>query len=73
MGLDPDKWFNHVEKAMLMLAQPYMEDGEVKRYCRCGQTAHYVREIRTLYSNYVRLTQTRALADITPVRPSTVN
>jgi membrane-bound lytic murein transglycosylase F len=57
MGLDPDRWFNHVEKAMLVLARPYMDDGEMKRYCRCGQTAHYVREIKTLYSNYVRLTQ----------------
>ncbi len=58
MNLDKDKWFNNVEIAMLKMATPYMKDGKVVRICRCGQTAAYVREIRTLYNNYLRLTQT---------------
>lgn len=56
MGLDPNRWFDNVETAMLALARPYRSDGEWTRRCRCGQTVVYVREIRTLYNNYVRLT-----------------
>jgi len=55
MGLDADRWFNHVEKAMLTLSKPYNRDGEWVRYCRCGQTTNYVREIKILYNNYVRM------------------
>jgi membrane-bound lytic murein transglycosylase F len=57
MNLDKNKWFDNVEKAILVLARPYWKDGETKRNCRCGQTVAYVRDIRTLYSNYMRLTQ----------------
>jgi len=57
MGLNPDRWFDNVETAMLALARPYHRDGEWLRRCRCGQTVAYVREIRTLYNNYVRLTE----------------
>ena len=57
MGLDPNRWFGNVEKAMLALAQPFEKDGEMIRNCRCGETVVYVHEIRTLYNNYVRLTQ----------------
>jgi membrane-bound lytic murein transglycosylase F len=57
MGMDKNKWFNNVETAMLKLARPYLKDGVAMRKCRCGQAATYVREIRTLYNNYLRLTQ----------------
>lgn len=57
MGLDADRWFNHVEKAMLILSKPYTKNGDVVRYCRCGQTTTYVRDIKTLYNNYLRLTR----------------
>ncbi len=57
MNLDKNKWFDNVEKAMLTLAKPYWKDGETTRNCRCGQTVVYVRDIRTLYTNYVRLTR----------------
>ncbi|MEX2524513.1 MAG: transglycosylase SLT domain-containing protein [Gammaproteobacteria bacterium] len=56
-GLNPNRWFDNVETAMLALAQPYRHDGEWTRRCRCGQTVVYVREIRTLYNNYVRVTE----------------
>lgn len=66
MGLDKDKWFNNVEKAMLVLARPFKKDGKTVRECRCGQTVVYVQEIRSLYSNYVRLTQTTRIASNEP-------
>jgi membrane-bound lytic murein transglycosylase F len=62
MGLDADRWFGNVEKAMMALAKPYKKDGEIVRNCRCGETVVYVHEIRVLYNNYVRLTQTVRLA-----------
>lgn len=62
MGLDPNRWFGNVEKAMLALARPFEKDGEIVRNCRCGETVVYVHEIRTLYNNYVRLTQARQVA-----------
>jgi len=70
MHLNPDRWFNNVEKAMLKLSRPYRQDGEVVRACRCGQTAVYVREIRTLYNNYVHLTQSLRTADKENARSS---
>jgi membrane-bound lytic murein transglycosylase F len=57
MHLNSNRWFDNVEKAMLAMSRPYRKDGELVRYCRCGQTVAYVREIRTLYNNYVQLTQ----------------
>jgi len=62
MGLDKDKWFKNVELAMLLMAKPYQKNGKKIRDCRCGQTVVYVREIRTRYFNYIRLTETQQLA-----------
>jgi len=62
MGLDSDRWFGNVEKAMLALAKPYTREGEVRRLCHCGQAVIYVREIRSLYHNYVRLTEITQIA-----------
>ncbi len=63
MGLDENRWFGNVEQAMLVLARPFEKEGETIRNCRCGQTVVYVREIRTLYNNYVRLTQSTQVAE----------
>ncbi len=57
MNLDKNKWFDNVEKAMQSLARPYWKNGEAMRRCRCGQTVIYVRDIKTLYNNYVHLTR----------------
>jgi peptidoglycan lytic transglycosylase F len=65
MGLDKNQWFDNVELAMMSLAKPYMKDGEQVRYCRCGQTVVYVREIRTRYFNYIRLMETQKVASLT--------
>jgi membrane-bound lytic murein transglycosylase F len=66
MNLDQDRWFDNVEKAMMRLAVPYTRDGETVRDCRCGQTVVYVRDIRTRYTNYVRLTQSPRTAAADP-------
>jgi len=57
MKLDKNRWFNNVELAMLKLGLPHQKDGESVRDCHCGQTVAYVREIQTLYNNYLRLTR----------------
>jgi membrane-bound lytic murein transglycosylase F len=62
MGLDPNHWFGNVETAMLALAAPVEKDGEMVRNCRCGQTVVYVKEIRRLYHDYIRLTQAAQVA-----------
>jgi len=68
MNLDKDRWFDSVEKAMLALSRPYNRKNEkLIRYCRCDQTAIYVREIKTLNSKYVRLSEVMKLAYRDPV------
>ncbi|MGH0036878.1 MAG: transporter substrate-binding domain-containing protein [Myxococcota bacterium] len=54
-GLDPDRWFGHVEQAMLL-----KEDPEVYRQTRFGyargrEPVNYVRAIRDRYRAYVRV------------------
>ena len=43
-GRDPLRWFGQVESTMARMAS----EGQ----CRCGQTVHYVRAIRSLYKAY---------------------
>ncbi|MEQ8497670.1 MAG: transporter substrate-binding domain-containing protein [Gammaproteobacteria bacterium] len=50
-GLDPTRWFGHVEQVMRQLARQ-------DRNVRWGQTVAYVRAIRSLYSTYNRLQET---------------
>ncbi len=68
MGLDRNRWFDNVEVAMMKMAQPFNRDGEQIRLCRCGETVVYVREIRTRYFNYVRLTESLQLASLSRYR-----
>lgn len=53
LGLDPDRWFDHVEKVMLGFGRPAGEDG--RGLCRCGQTVAYLRAIRSRYDAYLQL------------------
>ena len=55
MGLDKDRWFDNVEKTMLASSSRNAGNADIP-LCRCGQTVAFVREIRTRYNNYVRLT-----------------
>ncbi len=54
-GLNPDKWFGNVEKAMLFLAQPKYAKAARFGYCRCGEPVKYVSEIQTRYDAYAKL------------------
>lgn len=55
-GLDPQKWDNNVEKALLMKMNPrYYNDPVVKYgYARGTETSAYVRRIMDFYDNAVK-------------------
>jgi membrane-bound lytic murein transglycosylase F len=55
LGLDPDKWFRHTEKAMLLLSQPRYYQRSRYGYVRGSETVRYVSEIQNRYDHYVRL------------------
>ena len=58
MDLDPDRWFDNVELAMMSFAKPVStDDGESLRACHCGQAVVYVRDIRSRYNSYLHLTR----------------
>jgi membrane-bound lytic murein transglycosylase F len=54
-GRDPDRWFHHVEEAMLLLKKP--EYAAVARfgYCRGDQPRNYVRDITDRYLSYTQI------------------
>ena len=52
-GWDPDQWFGHVEKAMLLLAKPAYYNRARYGFCRGGQPVHYVANIQQSYEAYV--------------------
>ncbi len=58
MGLDQNRWFDNVERAMRAMARP----GKGHAPCRCGQTVRYVRDIRNLYSIYASSARATRLA-----------
>ena len=62
-GWDPDQWFGHVEKAMLLLAKPAYYNRARYGFCRGGQPVHYVANIQQSYEAYVE-----ALASGGPVQ-----
>lgn len=54
-GLDPNRWFGNVEKAMLMLEQPKYHRRARHGYCRGSEPVKYVSEIQNRYDHYVEL------------------
>lgn len=56
-GLDPNRWFGHVEKAMLLLEKPQYYRRARHGYCRGSEPVKYVSEIQTRYGNYVAVVQ----------------
>ena len=56
-GLDPRRWFGHVEIAFAAMAQP--ENDPAGRYAALdySQVINYVRRIRAGFESYVRLTE----------------
>ncbi len=53
LGKDPDRWFGHVEKAMLLLSQPRYARQARFGYVRGSEPVNYVREIRERYVGYL--------------------
>jgi membrane-bound lytic murein transglycosylase F len=60
MNLDPDRWFDNVEVAMLALGEA-SDSG-----CRCSQAAVYVREIRSRYNSYLHIARDTASGSSAP-------
>jgi len=54
LNLDPDKWFGHTEKAMLLLAKPKYSKKARYGYVRGSEAAFYVKQIRHIYQLYQR-------------------
>jgi membrane-bound lytic murein transglycosylase F len=53
LGYDPDRWFDHVEKAMLLLSRPEYANKARHGYVRGEEPVAYVRAIRDRYRAYV--------------------
>jgi membrane-bound lytic murein transglycosylase F len=58
MGWNPDRWFNNVERAMLLLSRRSFYQLATHGYARGKETVDYVREIRNRYNAYIRLAHT---------------
>ncbi len=52
LRLNPDRWFNNVEKAMLLLARRQYARQARHGYCRGSEPVKYVREIKNRYEAY---------------------
>jgi membrane-bound lytic murein transglycosylase F len=54
-GLDPNRWFQNVEKAMLLLEKRHYYQDARYGYCRGSEPVNYVSNIQRLYEAYTRL------------------
>ncbi len=54
LGLDRDRWFSNVERAMLLLSRPDYAQGARYGYCRGREPVAYVRRIRDRFAAYTR-------------------
>jgi membrane-bound lytic murein transglycosylase F len=63
-GLNPDRWFDNVERAMLLLSRPEYARNSRHGYCRGSEPVQYVRKIRSRYEAYLdMLAKDRQLVD----------
>lgn len=56
-GLNPNRWFDNVEKALLLLSKPEYAKKARHGYVRGLEPVNYVRQIRGRYNAYIRLVQ----------------
>jgi len=54
-GLDPNRWFDHVEKAMLLLSKPEHYKKARFGYVRGREPVQYVKSIRDRYLGYLHI------------------
>ncbi|RMH07106.1 MAG: lytic transglycosylase F [Nitrospirae bacterium] len=57
LGLNPNRWFGHVERAMRLLSKRKYARHARHGYCRGSEPVKYVRQIKERYEAYVRLTE----------------
>ncbi|MEM6730107.1 MAG: transporter substrate-binding domain-containing protein [Myxococcota bacterium] len=55
LGLNPDRWFKNVEKAMLLLQQPRYYRRARYGFVRGQEPVKYVSQIQLRYDNYVKI------------------
>ncbi len=55
LGLDPLRWFNHVERAMLLLEQPRYYRAARHGYCKGSEPVTYVSRIQAQYESWLVL------------------
>ena len=60
-GWDPDRWFDNVENAMLLLSQRKYFSQARHGYVRGSEPVAYINNISALYKAYVQLTEDQAL------------
>jgi membrane-bound lytic murein transglycosylase F len=56
-GLNPNRWFGHVEKAMLLLSKREYAAKARYGYVRGQEPVNYVRDIRNRFNAYIELTE----------------
>jgi len=57
LGLNPDRWFGHVEKTIQLLAKRKYARQARHGYCRGSEPVKYVREIKHRYEAYQQATE----------------
>jgi peptidoglycan lytic transglycosylase F len=62
IGLDPNKWFGNVEKAMLLLSKREIAKKVRYGYCRCEEPVNYVSQIQNRYDHYVQIVRMHDVA-----------
>ena len=55
LGKNPNRWFGHVEDAMLLLAKPKFHKKARFGYVRGSEPVQYVKEIRARYLGYLQV------------------
>ena len=55
LGLDANRWFGHVENAMLLLSNPRYARHARYGYCRGSEPVRYVSEIRRRFEGYKKV------------------
>jgi membrane-bound lytic murein transglycosylase F len=55
-GWSSKRWFDNVEKAMLLLSKSKYANNAAHGYVRGSEPVRYVREIRDRYQAYLKLT-----------------
>ncbi len=61
-GLNKDRWFGNVEKAMLLLSKKHHYSKARYGYVRGREPVGYVRKIKDLYENYLNVTDANKMA-----------